>query len=229
MRYVASYCFLIWLLVAVTAGAEYRLWTDKNGNSVEAEYVRMSGSKVVLKTTAGKDLYVPASGLCDDDQEYLSHVAAVPPKIVVKVAADMESDKDSTGYPEKHIEMLTLEVSVRKRNPEPCMERFNVELYILGREKKNNQLYSIIDIVKREVTFVQSDLVTFREKFTIKHESGYSYSNGFAYEGYLFCVKNSEGEVVAMDANQNILERHLSMVLKSKKGNTYNDDFIKMD
>lgn len=229
MRYVASYCLVIWLFVAVTAGAEYRLWTDKKGNSVEAEYVRMSGSKVVLKTTAGKDLYVPASGLCDDDQEYLSHVAAVPPKIVVKVSEDMESDKNSSGYPEKLVEMLTLEINVRKRNPEPCMERFNGELYILGREKKNNRLYSIVDIVKREVTFVQGDLVTFREKFTIRSESGYSYSDGFPYEGYLYCVKNSEGKVVAMDSNQNILERHLSQVLKSKKGNEYNEDFILMD
>ena len=141
----------------------------------------------------------------------------------------MESDKNSSGYPETLIEWLTLDVNVRKRNPEPCLERFKTELYILGREKKNNEFYSIIDIVKHDLTFAQSDLVTFTEKFTIKSEVAFSWSSGFEYKGYLFCVKNSEGEVVAMDCNQNILERNLSVVLNSRKNDTFNEDFIKMD
>jgi hypothetical protein len=217
------------LCIGATANAEMRIWTSKKGKSVEAEYVKMYGSKVVLKTIEGKTLHVPVFGLCDDDQEYLARVATVPPKIVVSVAEDMERDKNSSGYPETLVEWLTLDINVRKRNPEPCVERFKTELYILGREKKNNEYFSIIDIVKRDLTFAQSDLVTFTEKFTIKSEVSYSWSSGFEYQGYLFCVKNSEGEVVAMDCNQNILERNLGVVLKSRKNDVYNEDFIKID
>lgn len=217
------------LLLCATVHAEMRIWTSRKGDTVEAEYVRMSGSKVGLKTSDGRTIYVPAEGLCDDDQEYLSHAAAVPPTVIVTVSEDMESDKNSSGYPETLIEWLTLEVNVRKRNPEPSLERFNTELYILGREKKNSEFFSIIDIVKRELTFAQSDLVTFTEKFTIKSEVSWSWSRGYEYKGYLVCVKNSEGEVVAMDCNQNILERNLSLVLKSRKNDIYNEDFIKVD
>ena len=217
------------LVLCATAQSELRIWTDNQGNTIEAEYVRMSGSKVGLKTSDGKTLYLPAEGLCDDDQEYLSHAAAVPPTVIVTVSEDMESDKNSSSYPETLVEWLTLEINVRKRNPEPCLEPFKTELYILGREKKNNKLYSIIDIVKRELTFAQGDLVTFTEKFTIKSEVSWSSSSGFEYKGYLVCVKNSADEVVAMDCNQNILERNLSVVMKSRKNDIYNADFIKVD
>lgn len=215
--------------LCLNAQAEMRIWTSKKGDTVEAKFVKMYGSKAVLKTVDGKMLHVPADGLCDDDQDYLSRVAAVPPKIVVSVKEDMESDKNSTGYPEKLMEMLTLEINIRKRNPEPCIDRFKAELFILGREKKNNQFYSIIDIVKHDVTFAQSDLVTFSEKFTIRSEVSYSWSSGFAYQGYLLCVKDGDGEVVAMDCNQNILERNLSVVLNSSKNDTFTEDFIKVD
>lgn len=224
MVYVAAV-----ICICANVQAEMRIWTSKKGKTVEAEYIKMYGSQVVLKTAEGRTLNVPVFGLCDDDQDYLSHVAAVPPKIVVSVKEDMESDKNSSGYPETLIEWLTLELNVRKRNPEPCLERFKTELYILGREKKNNEFFSIIDIVKHDLTFAQSDLVTFTEKFTIKSEVAFSWSSGFEYKGYLFCVKNSEGEVVAMDCNQNILERNLSVVLNSRKNDTFNEDFIKMD
>ena len=217
------------LCICATANAEMRIWTSKKGDTVEAEYVKMYGSKVVLKTAEGKTLHVPADGFCDDDQEYLSQVAAVPPKLLIKVSQDMESDKNSSSYPESIIEMLALDITVRKKNPEPCLVRFKTELYILGREEKNNQLYSIIDVVKREVSFIDSDLATLSEKFTIKYSVGYSYSKGFAYKGYLFCVKDGEGEVVAMDSNQNILERNLVVVLKSRKNDIYTEDFIKVD
>ena len=73
------------LCICVTANAEMRIWTSKKGKTVEAEYIKMYGSQVVLKTAEGRTLHVPVFGLCDDDQDYLSHVAAVPPKIVASV------------------------------------------------------------------------------------------------------------------------------------------------
>ncbi len=219
----------VFCLCTIT-NAEMRIWTSKRGDSVEAEYVKMYGGKAMLKTADGRTIPVPVDGLCDDDQEYLAHVAAVPPQLEVTVDEDIESDKNILGgYREALFEMLTMEVTVRKRNPEPCVEQFMTELYILGREKKNNRHYSLLDIVKRDVAFVESDRVTITENFKIKSEVGYSWSRGFKYEGYLFCVKNSVGEVVVIESNQNILERNLSLVLQSKKGDEYTEDFIKVN
>ena len=51
--------------------AEYRTWTDVQGNTIEAEYKGISNGKVVLVGQDGKEVEVDPAILSDEDREYI--------------------------------------------------------------------------------------------------------------------------------------------------------------
>ena len=217
------------LCLCAMANAEMRIWTSRKGDSVEAEYVKMYGSKVVLKTAAGKTLRVPAEGLCDDDREYLAQVAAVPPQLEIKVADKVDRDKNSLGYEETSSESVSIEITLRKKNPEPCLQRFKAYIYVLGRKEETwgygpDAEYQMLEVKEYPVSFVDSDRVVLSLSVTTTYTE---YDGGFSYEGYLLCIKDENGGVFAEESNQNILERNISLVLRCKKGDSFNEDFTK--
>lgn len=59
-------------LFAADLEAEFRTWNDSTGNySVEAEYVRADGDKVVLKKRDGSTVKVPFAKLSHEDNTYV--------------------------------------------------------------------------------------------------------------------------------------------------------------
>jgi hypothetical protein len=49
----------------------YRLWSDREGGTIIAEFARKSGSKVTLRLPGGKTLAVVTKALSDEDQEWV--------------------------------------------------------------------------------------------------------------------------------------------------------------
>lgn len=214
-----------------TARADMRIWTSRKGDSVEAEYVKMYGNKVVLKTADGRTLRVPAEGLCDDDQEYLAHAAAVPPQLEIKVADKVDRQKDSMGYNETSRESVSIEVVLRKKNPEPCLQRFKAYVYVLGRREETwgygpDAEYQMLEVKDYPVSFADRDKVVLSLNVTTRYTE---YDGGYSYEGYLLCIKDEDGAVFAEESNQNILERNRNLVLRCKKGDSFTEDFTKMN
>jgi len=58
-------------LSALMVSAEYRTWTDKKGNEIEAEYKGMKNGKVVLVGRDGKEYDVNPAFLSDADREFI--------------------------------------------------------------------------------------------------------------------------------------------------------------
>lgn len=61
--------------LTVSSFAEKRVWSGKNGSTVEAEFVSITGSNVTLKKTSGKTISIPISKLSIEDQAYLKEKA----------------------------------------------------------------------------------------------------------------------------------------------------------
>ena len=221
------YGLVAFLCLCATAHAEMRIWTDKKGNTVEAEYVKMYGSKVVLKTADGKPLRVPADGLCDDDHEYLATVTAVPPRIHIKVDDDLERNKNATGYyREDEEQRITCNVVIKKTNSEPYLSNCKARLYIIGEEKGGTKK-KILGIKEQAFSFVRQDATEFSLTATAKSREGYMWTEGFEYEGYLVCVENDSDEMIAMESNINSYGKHMDVIRKSSQGSIYTEDFIK--
>lgn len=77
------------LVLSGPAGA--RTWTSATGNTVDAEFVRLEGQRVVLKTADGRTLGIPASQLSAADQEFVKGQAAA--------SAFLEAESGNDGGP----------------------------------------------------------------------------------------------------------------------------------
>lgn len=62
---------LLLLLMAAFARAEVRTWTDRQGKTTKAEFVRVHEGRVILKSGT-QTLQVPLSGLSQQDQDYVA-------------------------------------------------------------------------------------------------------------------------------------------------------------
>ena len=215
------------LCICATANAEMRIWTSKKGDTVEAEYVKMYGSKVVLKTADGKTLRVPADGLCDDDQEYLTTVTAVPPRILIVVDDDLERKKEGSGGSyEIEKQTITCNVTIKKTNAEPCLGNFKAWLFVIGEEKEGTKK-KILGTKEQAFSFDRQDATMFSLTTSVEGATAYMWAEGFEYEGYLVCVQDESGDTMAVESNQNSYERHLVEILKSSQGSIYTEDFTK--
>lgn len=227
MKRLIIYGMVSVLFLCTTVQAEMRVWTSKKGDTVAAEYVKMSGSKVVLKTAEGKTLRVPVSGLCDDDQMYLSHKTAVPPKIQIEVDDDLERKKKGYGGEfEEEEQSVLCTVVIKKTNREPCLGNFKARLWIIGEEAEGTQK-KILGIKEQAVSFAKDSVTEFSLKATTSCQRGYMWANGYEYEGFIVCVEDESGEMVAIESNQNAYERSMFVIRKSSQGSIYTEDFGK--
>jgi len=215
------------LCFCAMANAEMRTWTSRKGDTVEAEYVRMRGDKVVLKTADGKTHRIPVEGLCDDDQEYLSHAAAVPPRIQIDVDEDVDIDKQViSSFREKEEQTITCNVLIRKANSEPCFDKFKVNLFLIAEVKESSEKI-IIDTKEQSVSFANQDTAQISLTGKVENETGYDWAAGLEYEGHIVCVQDDSGEIIAMKATKNAYEKNMGAILKAKKGDLFTEDFVK--
>ena len=70
----------LFFLIANTADAEMRQWTDKLGtHAVQAEFIGVAGDHVVLKRQDGPTIRVPLETLSPQDQQYVRRKTAASP------------------------------------------------------------------------------------------------------------------------------------------------------
>ena len=122
--------------------------------------------------------------------------------------------------------MVACKAVIKKANPEPCFDQFKAYLFLIAEEKEGSKM-KIIDIKEQAISFANQDTVEISLSARISSESGYSWAEGFEYEGYLVCIQDESGATVAMETNQNAYERHVRTILKAKKDDLFTEDFAK--
>ena len=208
----------------VAARAEMRMWTDKKGNSIKAEFVKIVAGKVILKTPAGKRLNVLKSGLSNADQIYLAN--AVPPKIDIDVDIDNDRKKlhESVGYTRTR-EKIKGHVTLIKKNREPCNRTFSAYLYLFRKDLSEDEI-SVLDKSKHEFSFEHQKKVSFdgnqsKVEYTKYDSDYYHYSRnrnpGSEYAGYLVIVED-KGKIICVKGSRRLYENKASQIRKAKKG-----------
>lgn len=219
------------LLLSVCAYGEMRIWSDKQGNEIEAEYVQRIGAKVVLKTADGRKVKVPMSGLSADDMAYMA--ALIPPKIVIDVDPDLDRDtveSYSSAYGtygrDTKSEIVKCRVELKKTNQEPTSRRFVAHLYIIGRNLAGDTR-KLFSYTKYEFDFKNGDSAQFssdpvRSQYT---KSNYSSNYGFRYEGYLVYVEDTAGELLKLESSSSKYEKYLHKLKEAKPEMELDSDF----
>ncbi|MDH3981495.1 MAG: SHD1 domain-containing protein [Kiritimatiellaceae bacterium] len=219
------------LVVTSVARAEMRVWTSVKGDTIEAEYVNIIGTKVVLKSAAGKILKVPKNGLCRADLEYLAQ--AIPPKIEIDV--DMDKDRDtldsysscygSYNY-ERKAETAKCSVTLTKKNREPSNRELVATIYVLVKSTRGSTR-KVVSYATHKFSFKNSKAAQFAAPAaTVEYtKSDYVSNHGQKFEGYLVIVEDQDGNVVATETNQSKYENHVHKFKKAKKGTRFDSGF----
>lgn len=220
--------------LAVSALAEYRIWTDKKGNFLEAELSGTEGKKIILKKRDGKTIAVSPLTLSEDDQAYLKgrisdelfdpEIEALdlekPPRFEIdfKKVTDTENNLNSSSY--RTIELYS-EVTISKKNREPYSGKMKAEVYVIGFCDHEDQ-YVLLDTAMHEFSFEGDTRETsFRTGITTIREYRYNTNYSTEYEGYLVVILDAEGRVMIMKSSSSRYEENYDKISKFKKGSFF--------
>jgi hypothetical protein len=225
----------IWVAVFMVQAvhAELRVWTDSKGKSIEAEHVRTTTDKVVLRQSDGTELSVSLDTLSEKDRRYA--ILLAPPRIDISVSTDV--DRSNKGYsrnvgPGMQVQQETIvaEVNIRKSSSAPYEAPLVSEVYLIGRPEQTDH-YVILERAdsrfrfttenKNEHTYSSSDV-------SLKQvESGRS--TGLEFEGYLAVVRDKTGTILEMKCNKLDFQKNAEAILGSRRGTVFDEDFNPVD
>jgi hypothetical protein len=221
---------LIYILFVLACGtqilqAEMRLWTDKKGNTLEAEFVKLMPGKVVLKTPTGKLFKVPQSGLSADDQTYLKN--AIPPQIEIKVAISRKNkplSKNYDSYNTRKAETIKGTINLTKKNREPCMWEMTAYLYVFCKKLDTKEIRVMIKS-KKDFSFKTEKTFSFVSgEALIKYEKREYSNSGEEYKGYVLIVVDSKDNVLCTKGSRQLYESKASEILSAEVGTLFDSN-----
>lgn len=208
-------CFIC----GITA-AEMRTWTGSGGQTVEAEYVADAGANVTLKMRNGEKKRVPISALSQDDQAYIYN--RKPPVLEINFDQGMKR-KSVKGDIDNKKEEILCRVEVRKTNSRPYYGKMTIHLFVLGKNLYTEE-YELLQIKKETFELTSGNDHTHTlvgSKIKLEHDP-YP-GSGVKYEGYLVCVKGSDGKIL-MCKGKKKFEEKLRLLMDAEEGASFDED-----
>jgi len=225
MKQIVWCAVFLSILWAGVSHAEMRIWTSKKGSTIEAEFVTVSGDKVILKKLSGKTVKVPISGLIEADREYLA--STIPPKIKLSVDVDIDKSKPYESEWSVHTRQeMKCYAEIEQKNKEACNQKLTAVVYVFV---KSVTTHDLAVVIHEEKKFSFEDKKTFsinaRSPSVDHYDAEYSNKRGWKYEGYLIYVMGENGKIVASDASRNSFQKHLNLISKAEKYSVLDENF----
>ena len=223
--------------LSISVMAEFRIWTDLNGNQTEAEFIRVSGKNIVLKKREGKQLTFSPMVLSAEDQEYLwgkipedllnptkSVIDRIePPRMEVKVTKNTETKKDWDRVDRK----LSCIVKIKKTSSPEYTGKLKAALCVVGIEKRDD-CYVMIDKEEFDFDFIESNKVEL-EGNTVRITYYQSHDYGIEYKGYVVVITDEEGNALHVCGSSNKFEEAGDKLLKLNRRDAFSKSFKKID
>jgi hypothetical protein len=210
------------LLVSLEAVGECRIWTDKNGNSVEAEFVCMSAGKVVIRDKDGRQYRFAPTKLSAADQEFLK--TSIPPEI--EIVFSKRQDRRNKDYSYSAAVDMSGSIEVVKKNREPYAKEMKVVFMMVGEDQRAHN-YIMLDRVEREFDFKTTKSFELAGNKFRMHEDKYDNSYGTEYVGYLAVVLDDSGVIICRKSSRNDFEEYADRALKLNTGDRFSKKFMK--
>ena len=202
------------LVMCLYAQAEYRIWTDKTGYAVEAEFVTETGGQMVFRDRAGQEYKIDPEQLSEEDQHYLQML--LPPTLDINV--NKQTDSFSRGTVKQG--SVQCVVRIKKTSTRPYTGKLSAHLLVIGRHHRSDH-YVILNRASKEFTLTREN------KEQVEFKSG-RIRIGFdlygkaltEYSGYVVVVKDSRGEIVNKKLSRKSFEK-MAKSLLTKPSNGY--------
>ena len=211
-------CVIVSLCFVLGAGAEFRVWSSQDGGStIEAQFVKVEGVRVVLEKKDGSRLIVPRAKLCKADQEYLAEV--IPPVLAVEISKGKErNDQYKGAYTTSKENTITVTATIKKVNKDPCSWEFKAYLYVVAKAYKGDGR-KVIGSKDMSFSFGKKSSASMSAEGSVYvSDSKYGGKSGWKYEGYIVVVEDKDGKVLMIDTNKGSYENVLN---KIKKGGSF--------
>lgn len=210
-------CFICFALTAVffcgAVSAEMRVWEDKSGKAVKAEFVRELFGSIELRRPDGSLHSIPLENLSAQDMTYLR--TRIPPEIEVEVRTqkrEKERNKNATRSEYEQfsdeINVITAKVEVRQKSSAVFNGTLRAEVYFIGKEVATDHLrlsgkgtsqVKFTEENKRKHTFEASTDFRIYEEYNRD-------TRGADYAGYLVVVLDALGNKLAVLTDLSWLE-----------------------
>jgi len=214
MRRIKIIIMFGWVSMAVLQStfAEYRIWKDKKGHSIEAEFVCERSGLVMIKKRDGKILKLPKGKLSDADQKYLA--LEVPPKLELIFSKKQDRRNRDYGYADVDMEC---EVTVKKKSKATYDGTLKVILLVVGIEKRQKS-YIMLDRVEATFEFKQSKKFLLKGNRFRMREDHDDNNYGSEYVGFLAVVLDKKNRIIEVKSNRKEFAAGVDLLLKIKKG-----------
>jgi hypothetical protein len=204
-----------------------REWTDRDGKTIKAEYVRTEVESVILRREDGSEFKVSMQALSDPDLQFVR--LQTPPRILINMEPSVDTytvgylGNDGYDYTVKY-QVVEPSVLLRKTSTEPYEAPLEMEVILLGRIREVDR-YIIIDTAVIPFKFAgkQSYEVTYAGyPVDLRQVSG-SWRSGVEYEGYLVIIRDSRDKLVAVKASKIALEQNADGLRDAQVGSMLTD------
>lgn len=210
---------LLGCFVYGVAWAEMRVWEDKKGNILEAEYKCEVLGKVVLCDPKGKDHTLSISSLSQKDQLYLQ--AKIPPKIEVKFKKIQ--DRKKKYYASATVVMYG-EITLTKKSRMPYNGDLKATLFMIGEDSREDE-YVMLDRSDFEFSFKEKKTHSFTgERFKMHQYNYYTTNDGIEYRGYLIMVCDAAGKVIYSKASRAEFENKIKYLAGIQSGTRFPEE-----
>jgi hypothetical protein len=219
---------LLMVFLTGSANAELREWTDRDGKTVKAEFVRREVESIVLRKEDGTELKIAYALLSEPDQQVV--MLQTPPRMEINVEPSVDTytvgylGNDGYDYTVQY-EVVEPSVLLRRTSTEHYDAPLTLELVIIGRIREIKR-YLIIDSSRTPFSFTGNTSYEFTYTgypLDLQQIKG-SWKSGVEYEGYLVAVRDSRGILIAVKGSKLALEAQADEIMGAEVGSMLTDD-----
>lgn len=191
------------LILSCSVFSETRIWTLKNGKTLEAELVSLIGGQVSLKTLKGKVKKIPESELSDADITYVE--LQMPPKLNLSISRttkqrvfpDSLSDLPTAQY-------FDFKAVIKQGSSRLYDHELVAELFVIGEENAGDKLI-LLDYQKEPFRLTDGSKSVFELPSNTIELIEFNMNGqlrGEAYKGYIIVITDSRNEIIASKASR---------------------------
>ncbi|MFV0337133.1 MAG: hypothetical protein ACK5LK_02670 [Chthoniobacterales bacterium] len=237
---LCAYLFLL-------SGAEARVFTDKQGQTVEGEVVGVFGDLVSIKRKDNSQvLRVKFSDFSEKDQQFLqasgmvkdaptsdegSALDGVMPKVDLNVSVKKSDVLSKIEMYDDRLQELRFTVKVINRDLKRGLEKVKGTLLVFARSLINRNVYQVVG--KEEFEFELKPLGNFEfnmeNPITLLYKSRDMTRFGMKYYGYVCLLTDASGRTVEMQTIPSNLKDKLENCIALELYDVCNKDFKFME
>ena len=215
-------------IVALTAPAEMRTWTDVYGRTIGAELIENMNGDITLLMESGKEAHIKISGLSAADQKYV--LKNSPPKIDIQISEStdrqnqgfsFENPNDSSADRDVQVQTSTTEykITLKKSGTIPYDKPMHAEFYLIG-FKKESEEFVLLDKTVERFSFGKEDdnkFVFNSDPVTVQNLQG-GKEKGTELFGYLVVLVDENNHVFNTKGSRAKIVEHTARIRKRDEG-----------